>query len=210
MTELEAVARRAIERGWTSTRGDIETMLRQALQLGWQAVPIRKGDSAVGTLRAVRAEDAHEHSLSALVGHGEQPLHTDGAHHRLMPDIVLLSAVEPSATPTLLCDPGAPTEAQRAGVFKVGGGSRAFFASAVDTDGMWRYDPGCMTPMDEYAREVSREVATLAQNSVEHHWHVPQTVLVIANRRVLHARAAVRDPQTRRVHRVALVSRLES
>lgn len=184
-------------------------MLEEALKLGWQAVPIRRGDAALGTLRVVRAEEAPEHSLSAMVGHGEQPLHTDGAHHRMMPDVVLLAAAEPSATPTLLCDPGAPTEAQRIGVFKVGGGSRAFYASAVDTHGMWRYDPGCMTPMDDYAREVTREVAALAQKSVEHHWHEPQTVLVISNRRVLHARAAANDPRTRRVHRVALISRME-
>lgn len=209
MTSLEAVAREALNAGWVSMRGDLPVMLEEAKLLGWDAIPIRKGESVFGTLKVVRAEHAHKNSLSAMVGHGSQPLHTDGAHHRLMPDIVMLAAAQPSATPTLLCDPGPPSEAQRAGVFKVGGGSRAFYASAADARGRWRYDPGCMTPMDDQARQASHELDALLERTTEHHWQHPHTILVIANRRVLHARAAATDYQTRRVNRVALNSRLD-
>lgn len=208
VTHLTTLAQRAIDQGWTSAQGNIASMLEDALELGWQAVPIRRGEPALGTLRAIRAQDAPQHSLSAMVGYGEQPLHTDGAHLRVMPDIVMLAAVAPTPTPTLLCDPGMPTEAQRTGVFKVGGGSRAFYASAVGQSGEWRYDPGCMIPVNPQAHEAARHVATLRARAIEYHWREPNTVLVIANRRVLHARAAVLDPQGRRVQRVALISQM--
>lgn len=210
MTSLEEIAIEAIRSGWATVRADIRTLLQDAGGLGWKMVPIRRGEPPLRTLRVVGAANAHPRSLSSMVGAGQQPLHTDGAHHKVMPDLVLLAAAEPSSTPTLLCTPGEPTGAQRGGVFKVGGARGGFYSGAVDSTGRWRYDPGCMTPMDDDARDAAAELAALADSAVAHHWTEPNRVLVIANRRVLHARAAALDAATRRVHRAALITGLDS
>ena len=209
MTRLEDLAREAMQRGWTTTRADVASLLRTARSMGWELVPVRRGEPGLGVLRVVDSKDAHPRSLSALVGAGKQPLHTDGAHHRRMPDIVLLSALEPTPTPTLLCSPGTPTAAQRTGVFKVGEGRSSFYAHAVDDDGRWRYDPGCMTPMDDDARIAAAQFAALESSAIHHMWIEPQSVLVIANRRALHARASATDASTRRVQRAALISGMD-
>lgn len=206
MTTLQQAADEAIRNGWTTCQADIRELLRQSQQLGWRPVPIRRGEPALSTLQVLDSGDAHPQSLSAKFGAGPQPLHTDGAHHRAMPDIVLLAAAEPSSTPTLISDPGKPTDAQRVGVFKVGGGRSGFYAPAVDARERWRYDPGCMTAMDDDARQAASELAALRDSAHAHHWTDPSTVLVIANRRVLHARASAADAQTRRVQRVALIT----
>lgn len=190
-------------------RADMPSLLQDARDLMWKPVPIRRGDSALSVLHVVRPENAHQDSLSAMVGDGQQPLHTDGAHHREMPDIVLLAAQEPTSTPTLLCNPGYPTDAQRAGTFRVGRGREAFYANAVDDVGRWRYDPGCMTPMDDDARRASLDFDELRTRAVRHEWAQPGTVLVIANRRTLHARASAVDSHSRRMYRSALISRLD-
>lgn len=210
MTSLDQVAATAIRDGWVSLNADIRTLAKEAVELGWTMVPIRRGDSPLGTLRVVDAADAHPHSLSAMVGAGQQPLHTDGAHHKAMPDLVLLSAVAPTSTPTLLCVPESPTEAQRTGVFKVGGGRTGFYSGVVDRAGRWRYDPGCMAPMDDEARAAAVELAALAESAIAHNWTEPNTVLAIANRRLLHARAAAGDAPTRQVDRVALITGMDS
>jgi hypothetical protein len=210
MTSLEQIADEALQNGWVSLRTDIRTLLQDAKGLGWRPVPIRRGGPTVSTLRVVDAVDAHPRSLSTTVGAGQQPLHTDGAHQRVMPDLVLLAAAEPSSTPTLLSDPGEPTEAQRVGVFKVGGGRSGFYSGAVDDRDRWRYDPGCMTPMDDHARNAAAELAAMVDSAVVHHWNEPNSVLVIANRRVLHARASAADDSTRRMYRAALVTGLDS
>lgn len=111
MTSLEQIAAEAIQNGWATMRGDIRALLLEASVLGWKPVPIRRGEPALSTLRVVDVEDARDRSLSAMVGRARQPLHTDGAHHRLMPDLVLLAAIAPAPTPTLLCAPGSPTKA---------------------------------------------------------------------------------------------------
>lgn len=204
MTHLEELSRKALDRGWASDVSDLAQLLDDARRLGWSPVPIRAGEPAVSTLRVVDRANAHRNSLSAMVGTGAQPLHTDGAHLRRMPDIVVLSAAAPTTTPTMIYRPGVPTLAQRSGVFRVGGGRGAFYAGAVDSVGRWRYDPGCMTPTDAEAREAATQFRVMSDAAERHEWSRPGEVLVIANRRVLHARAAATDADSRRVHRVAL------
>lgn len=206
MAHLEELARKALELGWASERVELSRLLDDARRLDWTPVPIRAGEPAVGTLQVVDRADAHPNSLSAMVGADAQPLHTDGAHHRSMPDIVILSAAAPTPTATMLCRPGKPTAAQLAGVFRVGGGKNSFYAGAVDKAGRWRYDPGCMIPTDSDARVAASQFKALGDSAEAHQWSREGEVLVIANRLTLHGRAAAVDAGTRRVHRLALIT----
>lgn len=210
MTTLLKLASDALATGWAVSTGTIEDVVAEARTLGWQPVPIRHGEPTVAILRPTRAIDARPRSLSAMVGLGRQPFHTDGAHLRRMPDVVVLAAGVVSPTPTLVVDPGTPTEPQLHGVFKVSAGRDTFYSAAADSKGKWRYDPGCMKPADERAHAAVRDFDRLTSRAVRHEWSQPDLVLVIANRRVLHARAAVEDPETREVHRVAFISGLDS
>lgn len=95
----------ALKDGWASTtmlrwsEGQIE---RQVLMFGYSLAPTRDRQFKVEVLRPTERADAHPNSLSARYGTGQQPLHTDGAHRDEPPEIVLLSAQEPSTVPTLL------------------------------------------------------------------------------------------------------------
>lgn len=200
----------ALANGWAVSSGSIEEVVAEARVLSWRPSPVRRGAPDVATLRPMSVQDAHPRSLSAKVGLEQQPFHTDGAHFRQMPDIVVLGAVGASETPTLLAAPGNPTEHQLQGVFKVSDGRGAFYATAVDAENRWRYDPGCMTPADDQARIAAQELERLETRAFRHEWSGTNMVLVIANRRVLHARAAATDPATRKVQRAAFVTGLDS
>ena len=74
-------------------------------------------------------------------------------------------------------------------MFLVHTGRDSFYAPVL-AGGRWRYDPGCMTPCDARARQVDDYLA--AQLASAWTWQWTQAGrLVIDNRSVLHARAAV-------------------
>ncbi|KSU55458.1 hypothetical protein AS029_05450 [Microbacterium enclense] len=149
--------------------------------------------------------------MSAVYGLEEQPLHTDGAHLHRPPDVIALCASEPSATPTIVWAgsstyPTVPAYA-RSGIFTVRTKQGSFLTSAVD-GGRIRYDPVCMSPSDGMAREAVGYFTSLRASAEEHHWDSPNLVLLIDNRRCLHARSAVAEgDETRRLER--LTFRLE-
>ncbi|WP_156511275.1 TauD/TfdA family dioxygenase [Nocardia nova] len=160
----------------------------------WRKLPIRKGDPAVSILRPTSPQAAKPRSLSATTGLGAQPMHTDGAHFRVPPDIVLLYAEHPSTTPTMLLrNPlrDSPTYDGTAGVFLVNGGDDRFLATAYDYGHGLRFDSGCMTPQDQRARQIARVIADAEARAEEHIWSQPNAVLIIDNTAVLHGRAAV-------------------
>lgn len=178
---------------------------------GWSEVPVRRGDKPVSVLRPVETDAAHLRSLSARYGLGDQPLHTDGAHLAGPPDIVVLAVSAPSQTPTRLWaydlvtrrpeDP--PRAAVSHGMFLVHAGRDSFHVPVLDGD-RWRYDPGCMTPCDERARHVDEYLAAQLACASTWEWADAGQALVIDNRAVLHARAAVADgDQDREATRVA-------
>lgn len=210
MLDMRTLAQSAVATGWAIGHGEMEEVLEAASAADWSSVPIRRGDAPVAELRPLPAEAAPPRSLSAMVGTGQQPLHTDGAHLRAMPDIVVLAAAVPSQTPTLLYTPSAPTHAQSHGIFRASFGRRAFYATAVDPEGRWRYDPGCMTPADTLALQATGEINDFATRAIVHEWSEPNLLLVLANRRTLHARAAAVDASTRVIRRVAYITGLDS
>lgn len=209
MSDLAKLAKTAHSSGWA-----VGTMSRTearwgARSLGWEEVATRQGDSPVAVLRPTASEDAHPNSLSAQHGLGEQPLHTDGAHLLQRPHYVVLHAAEANGTPTLIwsyvskvTNANSPRQqmptAVFGGIFVVRSGSTRFLAHAFDHRTGYRYDPGCMTPADQRAHEAARYFTDLQGQADRHEWTEPNQVLVINNRRALHARAAVAEDDTHR------------
>lgn len=175
--------------------------IRHAISgLDWAPISNRAGGSLEQRLRPVEESKAEKRSLSKMAGLGAQPLHTDGAHLRRPPDLVVLSSEDPSSTPTRLLTyksaalasiGDAPTE----GVFLVDGGHDRFLSPVLSN--RLRYDPGCMTPCDSRAQAVAAHIASRAEAAIDHVWEA-NGVLVIDNRRTLHGRAAIEDVESDR------------
>ena len=133
-------------------------------------------------------------SLSAHFGLDAQPLHTDGAHLRHPPEVIALHSTTPNRTPTLLWSPTERgmtpwlPEFAQVGVFTVRNGRDSFLASAAEGAHV-RFDPVCMSPADDSARQTVAYFAALEPVSVE--WDRPDMFLLFDNRKCLHARAAV-------------------
>lgn len=183
------------------------TMRREAKEAGFEAVLNREGDPIESELTPTPAEKARPASLSAMVGLGAQPLHTDGAHLKEPPDFVVLWSKEPNATSTRVWVPlNTVTRSMRHGMFVVNTGRDTFFAPAIRSHFALRYDPGCMEPVDAAGRDLANLLQNPPDESVtEILWDTPGQVVVIDNRRSLHGRAAVADGDSARVlHRLAL------
>ena len=198
--------RRALVVGWSKVRCPLAEFRRQASAHGLAEAPARAGEPAMQVLMPMTQGRARRRSLSAVHGTGAQPLHTDGAHQPAPPDLVVLAAAAASPTPTLLWRPPDDRwwhEHTTTGVFLVDGGRRRFLATARDVSGL-RYDPVCMTPLDPPARRLADALAAAAHLASPHVWNDPEELLLIANRTVLHARAAVApDDADRSLRRVA-------
>jgi alpha-ketoglutarate-dependent taurine dioxygenase len=201
MADLKALAEAARAKGWASGSGDIESIRKQAASMGWVEVAPRRGDTTVSVLRPVTESAAHPNSLSAVYGLGQQPLHTDGAHLQVPPDVLVFICERPSATPTQLWRPDVPARRRRPlstssalshGMFLVRNGRDSFYTPALSGSG-YRYDPECMTPCDARAREVQEYFEQQLSRASAHEWSAAGQVLVVDNRRALHARSAVAE-----------------
>ena len=132
--------------------------------------------------------------MSARYGVNAQPLHTDGAHLRVPPDVVVLAATEPNNTPTMLWSGTSGgisewhPEFAQFGIFTVRNGRDCFLAAAAE-GARARVDPVCMSPADGYARQAEEYFQSLP--AIAHEWSSPDTLLVINNRLCLHARGAI-------------------
>jgi hypothetical protein len=88
-------------------------------------------------------------------------------------------------------------------MFLVHGGRDSFYAPVL-SGGRVRYDPGCMTPCDARARQVEEYLQAQHAKATAYEWAEGGQVLVVDNRQVLHARAAVaEDDAGRELTRVA-------
>ncbi|WP_158104206.1 TauD/TfdA family dioxygenase [Amycolatopsis pretoriensis] len=200
---LEELLSESRTTGWATGQGRLDQVQLDATMLKWTAVPIRRGAPAVATLRPQDPADAAPNSLSARYGKGAQPLHTDGAHLPKPPDIVVLTCETTSTTPTLLWAQATTTPGfVRHGVFLISSGSDSFFTTAYD-QGRLRYDPGCMLPCDARAHQTVRFFEEAATSVTGYRWNEPGQVLLIDNRRVLHARASADHEPQREIQRVS-------
>lgn len=205
--ELADVYEQAQARGWSSVTGTLSGLQTAARRLRWSEVTIRTSErDFVTELKPLTQEEARPASLSATYGLDEQPLHSDGAHLRNPPDVVVFVAETPCRTPTLLWTL-ATSEGRSSlspkdmddlhnGLFVVDGGSDAFLATAYSNGG-WRFDRGCMRPADERRRRVDQLVLDFSKGAHPHDWSEPNQILVIDNSKTLHARSAMRPGSPR-------------
>ena len=195
-----------------------KSLLTVARELG-TPVPSRSGGSLVDELRPVRPQRASARSLSAIWGLGSFPFHTDGSAHRIPPRYVLLRLAPgaESQRPTLLQDfealalPSATRRSLARDVWLVNGGRGRFLTSilnstAVKGESVLRFDMACMRPRSaspEAARALQRACAS---KPTRVDWE-SETVLVLDNWRVLHARGgatSATDDAVRVLERVSV------
>jgi hypothetical protein len=213
--DLSQLGTFARKNGWASGSASVGDVHLAASRLGWKEIAARTNDPSIAALRPADQQQANPRSLSATYGMGAQPLHTDGAHLPDPPDLVVLCAAEPNFTPTLLWNSNAwsstrtrPGDALEHGVFLVNNGRDSFYATArLDPFGV-RYDPGCMIPCDQRARLAAQYFAEVLEDAQEHQWTTKNSVLVIDNRTILHARGAVSsDDRARELRRIMFATR---
>lgn len=191
--------------GWAEAVGTAEEFSRAVSWHGFTAVRTQRG-APRQVLRPHTQESAPAQSMSAHYGMGAQPLHTDGAHLRVPPDVVVLYAPQPNDTPTMVWSgisegmaPWHPEFAQH-GVFTVRNGQQSFLAAAAE-GAQLRFDPVCMSAADNYARQ-SVDYFT-SRPAKPHYWDSGNKLLIIDNRRSLHARAAVAEgDESRKLERL--------
>lgn len=196
--DLAALAARARSSGWSCAQGSASDVVDAATELGWQPIPTRTGDPAVGFVRALSRDAAKGNSLSRRYGLGPFPLHTDGAHLQDPPELTILCSERTSTTPTLLWaidfqvadDPVKLEEDLDHGLFCIADG-RTYRLLTARSAANFRYDPGCMTPLDQRARRVATFFASMRRHAYRHLWQRAPHVLVIDNLRALHSRGPV-------------------
>lgn len=206
---LEDAVAAAQRHGWVEWCSSIDEALDTLATTHTEIVPTRQTDTQVGILRPAPVSDARRSSLSAIYGVGAFPLHTDGAHLRDPPDVVVLEATSVcgQGVPTLFLRPGDLSsdlsDALDHGVFLVGCGRNAFQANARQGTRL-RFDPGCMRPLDGRARFVAEYFDAARRDAYRHHWQ-DGVVVVIDNEQVVHGRAEVpQEHRTRELRRIML------
>lgn len=164
----------------------------------------RRGGAVIERVSPLASSAARPRSLSAIHGLGPLPLHTDGAHHRSPPRVLLLRLANDvrSHTRTLLKDTRQAELSlreerllRREQWLVRGGRARTFYSPVIlfGTEGL-RFDPGCMeppggtTPLGHLL--LSQKLANVPTLSVE--W-LPSMTIAIDNRRFVHGREAVSD-----------------
>lgn len=181
--------------GWAELEGDLRE-LQLALRLEGLSPAASQRGLVQQTLRPTTQDSAPVNTMSAVYGLNAQPLHTDGAHLTTPPDVVVLYSEEPNATPTLVWSlttnepSGSLPEFAYTGIFTVRNGRDSFLASAAEGARL-RYDPVCMSPADPLARKAAAYFGGVRGNP--HAWDTPNKLLLINNRKCLHARDAVAE-----------------
>lgn len=181
------------DHGYAQREGTLPDVNLAAIQSqSWQRM-LQAREATVATLRPTERSQARTRTLSAVYGLAAQPLHTDGAHLRTPPDIVVLHAQQPNETPTVVwkLDERFPS-ALSSGVFTVRGNEGSYLAHAYEGRRL-RFDPVCMSPADYLAKEAQSYFQEARERAHEHEWLQRGTLLFIDNRRALHARNAVDD-----------------
>lgn len=192
--DLADVEKELSSNGLAVREGDLsDVSLASLLQRKWKQTTQKDG-VRVSALRPMEQEDAPARTLSAVYGLDAQPLHTDGAHLKRMPDVIVLYAPKPTLTATAVWKLGREyPSALWNGVFTVRGNDGSFLAHALAGQRL-RFDPVCMSPADQLAKEAQAFLGLARESAHIHEWNAEETLLFIDNRKSLHGREAVHDP----------------
>lgn len=204
--DLKDVEKELSSHGFAVREGNLPGLNYASLiQRKWKSAPQKSG-ATVSTLRPMDQEQAPARTLSAVHGLDAQPLHTDGAHLRKMPDVIVLYAANPSSTGTTIWKLGREyPSAIWSGVFTVRGNEGSFLAHAYANQRL-RFDPVCMSPADQLAKEAKKFLEDTREGAHTHTWSAGKTLLFIDNRNALHGREAVvdaADAESRVIERAA-------
>lgn len=204
--DLNEIEKELSSQGFAVRSGDLHSVNYASIrQRKWKSAPQKSG-ATVSTLRPMDQGQAPARTLSAVHGLDAQPLHTDGAHLRKMPDVIVLYAANPSSTGTTIWKPGREYPSViGSGVFTVRGNEGSFLAHAYANQRL-RFDPVCMSPADQLAKEAKAFLEDTREGAHTHIWSAGKTLLFIDNRNALHGREAVMDDadaETRVVERAA-------
>ena len=192
-TERWALTRSHKEVGWRCYKTsaiDREALSKLLLALARRlgTVVSGRGNKSVEPIVPRDTHSAEVRSLSAVYGLGELPMHIDMAHHVRPARYLLIGCVCPgqSVAQTRLLETGelAFTSSElsllsSAPIF-VRSGKRSFYSTILDQSRpFWRYDPGCMEPIDsrgEKALAVMNRVVSRAHPTT-HTWSAGEVLL---------------------------------
>lgn len=185
--DLAEVQRELEANGFAAREGTLADI--RTSTAGWATLSQARG-AKVAKLRPMTETEARPRTLSAIHGLQAQPLHTDGAHLKRMPDVIVLFAAKPTGTPTAVWKlPSRFPECLRSGVFTVRGNVESFLSHAYSNQRL-RFDPGCMSPADHLAKEAAAFFGAVHSEAHRHVWE-GGSLLFIDNRTALHGRDAV-------------------
>ncbi|MBW3649584.1 MAG: TauD/TfdA family dioxygenase [Actinobacteria bacterium] len=208
-TTLRIAIDEAKRTGWARYEGEFADVSSSALELGYVPVPTRKHDPEVALIQPRDPSSARRMSMSARYGLGSLPLHTDGAHMAMPPELTILTSDRESGVGTYLLYVGTGAmppdveEAARHGVFAVRDGAAVRSVTARQRDGALRFDPVAMAPRDDLARAVVRYFEQATYAAEVHRWQARE-VLVIDNTSVVHGREKAENSPDRELRRLML------
>lgn len=207
--------------GWASfhlslagTEGMEEVAMAIAHSLG-QPRATRKRGPLIDYLAPTNRCAANPRSLSARYGLSQFPWHTDGAHWSMPPRYLIIGCLEANqqAAETLICEgrnfAALNSTTARSSVFRITNSCNSFYATARDTsDRYYRYDPGCMTPVDVGAQDIMRAIDHQEPEDVHTIEWCAGSFLLLDNWRFLHSRAATIESAERKLLRVTVMENI--
>lgn len=158
-------------------------------------------------------DSAKTRSLSAQYGLAAFPWHTDGAYWSTPPRYLVLGCLEADeqAANTAICQgegflPLNTTDAFSS-IFKIRNGRNSFFTSARDSKNRYyRFDPGCMLPIDHAGNSIISEMSVASPpNGVDIKWTAGRIAL-FDNWRMLHRRMSAINGVRRQLFRITVQS----
>lgn len=182
-------------------------------------VPVesRKGRQLVESIKPLRKEEALPKSLSAMFGTGSFPMHTETAHWPVPCRYMFLFCANKGEgkRPTLLLDSRRirfnKTELQimKSGIFLFRNSRNSFYSNVISSHSdFFRFDPGCMEPMNDAATEALRimNCKISKEKLIKINWHVGD-LLILNNWTMLHGRAGNnKDDQNRELLRILITN----
>lgn len=215
---LEGVKERLVTNGWavvTAPGSGVETLQDQVFDIAQQLGSPRanrKGGDLVDHLRPTNTSTAKPRSLSALYGTGSFPWHTDGAHWPVPPRYLVLACAQASANTaaTIIWDArqclALNSDAARQANFRVSNGANSFYATVTSPlQSYYRFDPGCMFPLDSTAQRLQETVEEEGTSVSDEIAWAPGLIAVIDNWRCLHRRANAEQDSSRYLLRTTVM-----